>query len=102
MIIDGNTGEMLNAVTVPFSQLVSTGIDDVAADETSVKVAIANGSVVVSAQGDIEVSLYMPNGALIGSAQGSESVSVATGDYHGVVIVKIATDEGVTAQKIIL
>ena len=102
MIIDGNTGEMLNAVTVPFSQLVSTGIDDVAADETSVKVAIADGSVVVSAQGDIEVSLYMPNGALIGSAQGSESVSVATGDYHGVVIVKIATDEGVAAQKIIL
>ncbi len=102
MIIDGNTGAMLNAVTVPFSRLVSTGIDGIAADETSVKVAIANGSVVVSAQGDIEVSLYMPNGALIGSAQGSESVSVATGDYHGVVIVKIATDEGVAAQKIIL
>ena len=102
MIIDGNTGAMLNAVTVPFSQLVSTGIDGIAADAKTVKITVDGNCVSAEAEGDIALSLYQPNGAMIGTAEGTDQVMVNAGEYQGVVIVKVASNEGVTAQKIIL
>ena len=102
MIIDGNTGVTLNAVTVPFSQLVPAGIADIAADDKAVKIAVEGNRVTAKAEGNIALTLYQTDGAMIGTAEGTDSVSVATGDYQGVVIVKAVTDQGVTAQKIIL
>ncbi|MGM9868668.1 MAG: choice-of-anchor J domain-containing protein [Sodaliphilus sp.] len=102
MIMDSNSGTLLNAVTVPFTQLVPAGINSVEADNHNVKVDANGNSVEVAAQGRIAVALYLPNGALLGSEAGCDKVSIATGGYHGVLIVKVATANGVTAQKIIL
>ncbi|MGM9817203.1 MAG: choice-of-anchor J domain-containing protein [Lepagella sp.] len=102
MIFDGNTGSMLNAVTVPFTRFNDSGILDTISDAKAVKISRAGNIVTAQADGDVSLTLYLSNGAVIGSARGLNSVSVDAGEYYGVVIVKAAAPQGVSTQKIIL
>ncbi|MGM9804119.1 MAG: choice-of-anchor J domain-containing protein [Muribaculaceae bacterium] len=102
MLIDGNTGSFINAVTLPFSQLKTTGINDVDADSNAANVVVEGNNVKATAQGNISLSVYLANGVMIASAEGTDTVTVSTGEYHGVAIVKVCTNNEVTTQKVVL
>lgn len=102
MVMDGNAGVFLNAITVPFSRFI-TGIDDaVAGSEGDVEISLANGTVNAVSNGNISLSVYSASGTLLGRTKGNGSVRLSIQGYRGTAIVKAVNANGVTTKKVVL
>lgn len=100
MMIDANTGRVINAAVAKVDNL--TGIGDVTADGASVDISAAAGQVNVATAGRSTVSVYTTTGLLLGTAQGDGELSVSTAGYRGVAIVKVSGATTTVTKKVVL
>lgn len=98
MIIDGNTGRVINASTTA----MPSGIEYSALSQTDIKLTASNGSVIVSANIPTNVRAYSTSGLLLGSASGEGSFTLETGGYRGVIIIKATNSDGAITSKLLL
>ena len=96
MIIDENTGEVLNAAITT----ADSGVDSMTTDNAALTVTALNGALQVNSASDAQVAAYTLDGRMIANAQGNGSFSVDLGGYNGVVIVKATTAEKSTSFKL--
>ncbi|MCM1313189.1 MAG: choice-of-anchor J domain-containing protein [Bacteroides sp.] len=99
MLLDANTDKVINAVCAPISDLV--GIEGVNA-ESLIAVSASAGNVKVAAEGNVKAELYSVSGQLIGVAEGNGNVSMDANGYKGVAVVKVVTDNGTVAKKVVI
>ena len=100
MIMEGNEGIFLNAITVPFKN--HTGINHITSDSNdNITFLSNNGTVEAAANGKIRLELYTASGQLIGSAQTEGKASVSLHGYKGIVIAKAATSKAEAYRKMI-
>lgn len=95
MLIDGNTGVVINA----------TLADEIAAvehidNDNNVAIIANNGNIVVNTQDDAQVEVYGMNGMLQGTAQGNGIITLDA--PAGIAIVKVITGESVVVKKVIV
>lgn len=97
ILIDNNSGLVVNAVKAPFTA-GTVGISSVTADNgEDISIAVNGSNVNVNAAGEVNVTVYDVNGTLVGKAGGQGSVSVPT-NGKGLYIVK-ATAGGASVVK---
>lgn len=102
MLIDNNTGRIVNAVKAPFTVDGSTGINSVATDNgEGIAIAVNGGDVNVNAAGNVTVTVYNVNGSLVGMADGEGSVNVPT-NGKGLYIVKAKAGDASVVKKVVV
>lgn len=102
MLVDNNTGRVLNAVKAPFTVDGSTGINSVATDNgEGIAIAVNGGDVNVNAAGNVTVTVYNVNGSLVGMADGEGSVNVPT-NGKGLYIVKAKAGDASVVKKVVV
>lgn len=102
MLVDNNTGRVINAVKAPFTVDGSTGINSVVAEGgEDIAISINGGGVNVNAAGEVNVTVYDVNGTLVGMAGGEGSVSVPV-NGKGLYIVKATAGEASTVKKVVI
>ena len=98
MLLDNNSGLVVNAVKVPFTVNGEyTGIGSVTTDGSDVNVAVNGGDITVNAAGEVNVAVYDASGTLVGQTSGEGTVSVPA-NGKGLYIVK-ATASGASVVK---
>jgi len=99
MIIDANTGKVVNAAVAKVTDFSGVG----AVEAAGALNVTANGSTVsVTGNGTLNVSVYSASGALIGMAQGTDALSMDISGYNGMAIVKAVGEAGSVVKKIIV
>ncbi len=99
MIVDGNTDKLINAVCVKPSGL--TGINGVTTG-SSFDITAQNGTIKVTADGDVTAQAYTPSGMLLAEGKGNNALTLDTTGYKGMVIVRAENKGQVTVKKIIM
>jgi len=97
MIIDSNTGRILNADIV---NLITTSIDDIACDDIAVR--YADNTIVIETSGNITARLTDLSGRTVVSAAGNGTATVDTSSLKGIYILSITTEKSVISKKISL
>ena len=101
MAVDATTRAIINAIVLPMTE-ISTGIDNVIADNGStVEIVENNGIITAKANGTVTVEVYTVGGSLLGKSTGFGGTSVATA-YKGAVVVKAMTDGKTVTEKIVM
>ena len=98
ILIDSNTGLVVNVNKVRFTIDGETGIGSVDAVAEGADVQAVNGQIVVNAEGDVNVAVFDASGSLVGTAAGTGSVNVDVNSGRGLYIVKV-TAGGESAVK---
>ena len=98
MIIDENTGKVINAAK---AKSIS-GLQEVTGDASDIDVNILNGEVNVSSASNVNVAVYSPSGMLIASGQGNGSFSVSLNGYQGLAIVRVNAPSASLSKKIMV
>ena len=102
MLVDNNTGRVINAVKAPFTVDGSTGINSVVAEDgEGIAIGVNGEGVNVNAAGEVNVTVYDVNGTLVGMAGGEGSVSVPV-NGKGLYIVKATAGEASTVKKVVI
>ena len=100
MVMEGNAGLFLNAITVPFSRM--TPVSDVVADANeAIQLSAEAGRVVATTNGAITLSLYTAGGQLLATTSGKGQVSLSANGYKGLVIAKATTAQGEKSIKVV-
>ena len=101
MAVDATTRAIINAIVLPMTE-ISTGIDNVIADNGStVEIVENNGIITAKTNGTVTVEVYTVGGSLLGKSTGFGGTSVATA-YKGAVVVKAMTDGKTVTEKIVM
>ena len=100
MAIDGNVGTFLNAIVVPFANLLPTGIDLISAD-SDVRLTVGDGTVTAEGDGAISLALYQMDGTMLSSGNGQGKVVLSAEGYNGVVLVRANTARGTLTRKVV-
>ena len=102
LLIDNNTDAVVNAATAKMYD-VNSGVSDIVADkDASVTVDGAEGMVTVNAGGEATAQVYDLAGRLIATGSGNGSFSVNLGGYNGMVLVRVAANNSVSAHKVVV
>lgn len=99
ILIDGNTGRILNAATEGDTTAIKEAVENAL---NSVSVAAVNGEIQVVSAEDATVQVFTAAGQLLGTAMGRDSFTINLNGYHGVVMVRVQTASGALTRKIIL
>ena len=98
MLIDGNTGKVINATR---SGIVS-GVESVTSGNLGdVKAYTVNGGVLIESESHADVRVYNISGQEIARGSGEGTFSIDTKGYSGVVIVNITTENGHKVAKLL-
>ena len=103
MLFDADTGRLINAASAHMGE--STDIHSIAAGDGNTAAPRAvpvKGGVLVTSAAPAAVSVYSPDGRLIGHASGTGQFRISTAGYQGIALVRIAAENGVTAEKMIV
>lgn len=101
MLIDNNTGEIINVAKAPFES-GTVGINSVVAEDgEGIAIGVNGEGVNVNAAGEVNVTVYDVNGTLVGMAGGEGSVSVPV-NGKGLYIVKATAGEASTVKKVVI
>lgn len=103
MLFDADTGRLINAASAHMGE--STDIHSIAAGDGNTAAPHAvpvKGGVLVTTSVPAAVSVYSPDGRLIGRAAGTGQFRISTAGYQGIALVRIAAENGVTAEKMIV
>ena len=104
MLFDADTGRLINAASAHMGE--STGIHALAAGEGNAAAAPravpVKGGVLVTSSAPAAAAAYSADGRLIGRASGTGQFRISTAGYRGIVLVRIAAENGVTAEKMIV
>ena len=102
VLIDDNTGKVVNAASVNFSS-DPAGINPAIGGDESSRLAMRDGYIVAEGNGNLSLSLYSATGVQLGSASGNGSVKIAATGYKGTVIVKLTDGKSATVtRKVVL
>lgn len=106
MMIDANTNRVINANVARLGEETPSGIDAIEVDGDAggagASAVAFDGSVIVNAAEDVDVTVYTLSGIALASASGNGLVSVDLNGYHGLVIVRMATASGVSVEKLVV
>lgn len=100
MMIDANTGRVINAAKAACS--AETGIDCTDKTAQDISVNAANGEVTVNADGYTKVTLISANGSIINRASGHGNIRVDANGHKGLTIVKVVNGENTIVKKTII
>ena len=100
MLVDANSGRVVNANIVPFT-VDGVGIDEVAA-ESDIQVMAAGGAVQVACDEPMDVAVYSLNGQMAGAASGNGTVTVPVSGGKGLYIVRVNTANASVVRKVML
>lgn len=84
MIIDENTGDVVNAAVTN----ASVGVKGINGENADVVVTVANGFVNVAGSGLIQAAAYALDGTMLAAGEGEGNFALDINGYRGVVIVK--------------
>lgn len=103
MMIDGNTGRVLNAAQANIGDY-SLSIDRVEAEVSAgvLDVDCVDGEIVVTGAGEVAVTVCDIAGKVLASGYGNDVVTVALNGYNGVVVVKCVAASSTVVKKIIV
>lgn len=101
MLVDNNTGLVINSTVVPFTVNASAGIGSAEADG-GVSISTSGSTVTVTSAADVNVTVTALNGGLAGMASGSGNVSIDVNGGKGIYVVKATTADTTTVKKVIL
>lgn len=99
MLIDANNGKVLNAAVGKLYDIAS--VDGIEQDNDINVIAIRN-NVMVSTEGEAQVELFGVNGAVINRANGYNNITLNAGDYRGIAIVRVTTDNNTVIRKVVI
>lgn len=100
MLVDANSGLVVNANIVPFT-VDGVGIDEVSA-AGDIRVTATDGAVQVACDEPMHVAVYSINGALAGAASGAGTVDVPVQGGEGLYIVKVNTGDVSVVRKVMM
>ena len=103
MLFDADTGRLINAASAHMGE--STDIHRLASGEGNAAAPRAvpvKGGVLVTSSAPAAAAAYSADGRLIGRASGTGQFRISTAGYQGIVLVRIAAENGVTAEKMIV
>lgn len=97
MMIDANTGRVINAVEVHPDNI--TGIES---DNTTLNVQVSSryGQVIVNTAQEARVTVYTTAGKQLGTTEGMGSLSINANGYRGVALVKVVTPMKTIVKKV--
>lgn len=98
MLIDLNTGAMVNAAHAPIA--VETAVKPTVADGNEPKVGVSGGNLRVKAQGTFSVSIAGVDGRCVGTARAHGEVELPL-PAQGAYIVTVTTDHGQFTEKVL-
>lgn len=98
MMIDANTGKVVNAVKGKLHDVLS--VDTIG--ENAIVVRTVRESVVVETADDAQVQIYAGDGRLLAVAEGVGSIELPINGYRGVAIVRTLTNGNVTVNKVMI
>ena len=102
VLIDDNTGKVVNAVSVKFSSDPAGITEAIASDGGKCRISMRDGYIEATGSGNLSLSLYSLAGVRLSSANGNGTVSLATAGLDGAVIVKAADGSSVVTKKVML
>lgn len=99
MMIDSNTGRVINAASAKMSDSAAVG----AVDATSaITITYVDGQLVVCGKGSMMVNAFTASGSMISAATGTDSVIIPLDGYTGILIVKAIDERGSKVSKIVV
>lgn len=98
MLIDLNTGAMVNAAHAPIA--VETAVKPAVADGNEPEVGVSGGNLRVKAQGTFSVSVAGVDGRCVGTARAHGEVELPL-PAQGAYIVTVTTDHGQFTEKVL-
>ena len=100
MLINANTGKVINAVQIPANGEIS-GIEDATADN-GVRIESIHHQILVNSANEAHVDVFTTAGHLIGQANGQGILAIGANGYQGVAIVKVTTAQETIVKKVML
>lgn len=101
MLINANNETVINAVEAHVGG--ETAIGSAPTTDKNFRLISLPGSIVIDAATPVEVSLYTTGGILLASEKGCGHLTLATGDYRGVALLKVKGEgQSTTVKKLIL
>ena len=98
MIIDENTGKVINAAR----SMSLTGLDSMKGETADMNVDILNGEINVTAGEPVNAMVYTPSGVLLASANGEGQFSINLNGYKGIAIVKVTGADASVTKKLMV
>lgn len=99
MLIDGNSGHVVNADRVSITGFNS--VDEISGS-ADLKILPAGNTISVVGEGIIAVEIYNLSGSCLGAYAGVDALAIDASDMNGVVIVKASNGHTVKTAKLIL
>lgn len=99
MVIDGNTGRIINAAITGATDGIHTPALEEAEDVTLI---VENGTVLIDSPSETTAYAYTPSGMLIASASGSGALRLNLRSYSGVAILNVKTAHGSLIRKLLV
>ena len=103
MLFDADTGRLINAASAHMGE--STDIHGIATSDGNAiapRAVPIKGGVLVISSAPATAAVYTPDGRLLGRASGTGQFRISTAGYQGIALVRIAAENGVTAEKMIV
>lgn len=102
MLVDNNTGLVINSTVIPFTVNAPTGIGSAESADGGISIKGGDGKVTVSSASDVNVTVTGINGSLAGTASGKGEVSVNVNGGNGIYVVKATTDDSTIIRKVVV
>lgn len=101
MLVDANTGKIINAARVSLE--APAGIEDVVVDDANrALVTVLPSAIKVDCAGNFSVQVFNMSGMMVASSVGADSVELSTAGFNGPAIIRVVSGSGVQAVKAIL
>ena len=99
MLLDANTGRVINADVLALSDANSNCIGE--ETENSTQITTHQGGITITTT-EAHVTLYTPNGIVLNNATVHGTSSLSSYGYQGIAIVRIQSHGQVTIQKVVI
>lgn len=100
MMIDANTGRVVNAAQCAVKAYDPVGIRPTTADAPVIRTA--GGEITVQTSEKAHVQIYTSGGLLLASTEGQGTLTVSARGYKGMIVAKVSTASGSFAKKLML
>lgn len=100
MMIDANTGRVVNAAQCAVKAYDPVGIRPATTYTPAVRTA--GGEVIVQTSETAHVQIYTSSGRLLASTEGQGTLRLSAQGYHGMIVAKVTTASGCFAKKLLL
>ena len=100
MMIDANTGRVINAAQCAEQAYDPVGIHPTTAAAPTVRVSA--GEITVQTSEQTQVQIYPGGGTLLAGTSGKGTLTLSARGYKGLVVAKVSTPSGCITKKLLL